>query len=132
MAARSTSGKVRRPALGHQQIGRDMNAAFESNLRKLVRWVLGLLLVWAALSKLANPQEFYGHLLAYRLPLSDISLQLTAAILPWLELVCGLLLFANYCALPAMMWAQVLFIIFMAATGEAWLRGLKIDCGCFD
>jgi len=109
-----------------------MRMALDTNLQVALRWLLGLLLVWAALSKLANVGEFYGQLLGYRLPLPNLLLKLTAAILPWLELLCGLLLLANRLTLPALTWAQVLFVIFIVATGQAWWRGLKIDCGCLN
>lgn len=36
-----------------------MRIAFEFNLRTVLRWVLAVVLVWAALSKIANLNEFY-------------------------------------------------------------------------
>ena len=99
---------------------------------KLGTTLIGAVLVWAALGKVANPQEFYTALLAYRLPLPALALQATAAILPWLELICGLLLIANLWTHAALAWAAVLFAIFAVATGQAWMRGLDIACGCMD
>ena len=104
----------------------------ELKLGTTLRWLLGAVLVWAALGKVANPQEFYTALLAYRLPLPALALQATAAILPWLELICGLLLIANLRTRAALAWAVVLFAIFALATGHAWMRGLDIACGCVD
>ena len=109
-----------------------MKVTFEINLKLIVRWALGLLLVWASLSKLANLQDFYGDLLAYRLPLPDLFLRLVAMCLPWLELLCGLLLLANLHLEAAVAWSIVLFASFVLATGQAWARGLSIDCGCFN
>ena len=43
--------------------------------------LLGVLLIWAAISKLANVQEFYGGLIAYRLPLANVLLRATAVLL---------------------------------------------------
>ena len=99
---------------------------------KLGTTLLGAVLVWAALGKVANPQEFYTVLLGYRLPLPGLALQVTAAVLPWLELLCGLLLIADLRTRAALAWAAVLFAVFALATGHAWLHGLDIACGCVD
>lgn len=101
-------------------------------MRKLVRWILGVLLVWAALSKIANPLDFYSAVAAYRLPLPGLMLRATAVVLPWLELLCGLLLLAGFWTRAAAGWALVLFVVFAGATGQAWARGLEISCGCLD
>lgn len=101
------------------------------DFRTAVRWILGILLVWAALSKIANLNEFHADLAAYKLPLPDALLRLTAIVLPWLELMCGMLLLVGGLRRAALVWAIVLFAIFVLATGQAWARGLEISCGCF-
>lgn len=109
-----------------------MKITLEINPKNLVRWLLGVLLIWAALSKLANLQDFYGGLLAYQLPLPDFFLRWVATFLPWLELLCGLMLLAKIQMEAVLTWAVVLFSIFVVATGQAWMRGLDISCGCFN
>jgi putative oxidoreductase len=109
-----------------------MEISFTLKWNVLLRWLLGLLLIWAALGKLANPQDFFTALLAYRLPLPNGLVSLTAIVLPWLELLCGLLLVANYRTPAALTWALVLFLVFTVCTGQAWLRNLSISCGCLD
>lgn len=109
-----------------------MNNPREPMLKVLVRWVLGALLVWAALSKIANLQDFYISIAAYELPLPGALIRLTAMILPWLELLCGLLLLAGVWTRAALVWALVMFGVFIVATGQAWARGLDISCGCFN
>jgi hypothetical protein len=96
------------------------------------RRIIAALLIWAALGKLANLQEFYNALLAYRLPLSTPILSATAMILPWLELLCGLSLLANIRTVAALGWTVGLFAVFTICTGQAWVRGLNIACGCLD
>lgn len=100
------------------------------NLRNLVRWILGLIFVWAAISKLADVQDFYSDLRAYRLPLPDGLLRLTAMVLPWLELCCGLMLLLRLWLQAAMSLVVGLCVIFLLSTGQAWARGLQISCGC--
>ena len=109
-----------------------MNQARGSKWQTLVRWVLGAVLVWAALSKIANLQDFYISIAAYQLPLPGALLRLTAMILPWLELICGLLLLGRIWTRAALVWALVMFGAFVSATGQAWARGLEISCGCFN
>ncbi len=109
-----------------------MKVAFTLTWAIALRWLLGLVLLWAALGKLANVQEFYAALLAYQLPLPSPLLKTTAVVLPWLELLCGLMLLANVRTTAALAWAVLLFAVFAASTGQAWLRGLPIACGCLD
>lgn len=108
-----------------------MKVAFEFDLKTAVRWLLALLLVWAALSKIANLNEFHASILAYQVPLPDSLIRLTAIALPWLELLCGILLLVGGARRAALVWAMVLFAVFVLATGQAWARGLDISCGCF-
>lgn len=108
-----------------------MKVSVELNLRNLLRWFLALVLVWAALSKIANLHEFYLNIAAYQLPLPDALLRLTAIVLPWLELLCGgLLCLGGVTRRAALFWTALLFAIFVLATGQAWVRGLDISCGC--
>ncbi len=108
-----------------------MKIAFELDTRLMLRWVLAALLVWAALGKIANPIEFHGEITAYRMPLPDELLRLAAMVLPWLELLCGILLAAGTAWRAAALWSTLLFALFVLATGQAWARGLQISCGCF-
>lgn len=108
-----------------------MKLTVEIDGRTALRWVLGALLVWASLSKIASPVEFHGDLMAYKLPLPDVLLRFTAMVLPWLELLCGVLMIAGTARRAAVLWAMVLFAVFVLATGQAWARGLEISCGCF-
>lgn len=97
-----------------------------------MRGLLGLLMLWAAVSKLANPTEFLGSIYAYDLPLPRSLLQTAAVVLPWVELLCGLLLLAGFWSQTALLTVTGLLVLFVFATGQAWARGLDISCGCFN
>ncbi|MGK0190428.1 MAG: putative oxidoreductase [Verrucomicrobiales bacterium] len=101
---------------------------FETGLR----WFLAAVLVWAGLSKLVDPVSFYGAMLEYQLPLPHVLLKITAVVLPWMELFCGLLLLAGIAPRATLIWVTALFGVFLLAVGQAFLRGLDISCGCFD
>lgn len=109
-----------------------MKPSTAQNWRTFFRWFLGLLLLWAAVSKLANPTDFLGSIYAYRLPLPKELLQFVAVILPWIELLCGLLLITDTWTESALACSLGLLAVFIVATGQAWARRLSISCGCFD
>jgi len=94
--------------------------------------VLGVLFITAAISKVANPTVFLGDLFAYRLPLPEVLLRATVIVLPWLELLCGLLLFANLWSDAVSVIVLGLCLVFLVCTGQAWARGLDISCGCLN
>ena len=54
-----------------------------------------------------------------------------AAVLPYVQLLTGLCLFANFFRPGANMLAVALLGIFTLAQFSALIRGLQIDCGCF-
>lgn len=101
------------------------------DIKIVLRWVLGLLLIWAAVTKIANLNEFYLSIVLYQLPLPDTFVRLTAMVLPWLEFLCGIFLLTGPARQAALLWSAILFAIFVLITGQAWMRGLNISCGCF-
>jgi len=91
---------------------------------------LGLLFIYASLDKIWNPGLFAKAISNYRilpLPLLHIS----AIILPWLELLCGLALVFNRFQRAALTIVGGLLVIFILAILSAMLRGLDFNCGCF-
>jgi putative oxidoreductase len=109
-----------------------MNSPSASKMSPLLRQLLGVLLLWAAVSKLANLTEFLGSIYAYQLPLPRALLQAVAVVLPWVELLSGLLLLAGFWSRTALLIVTGLLGLFVLATGQAWMRGLDIACGCFN
>jgi putative oxidoreductase len=109
-----------------------MTAPFPARWWTVLRWLLGALMLWAGVSKLANPAEFLSSIYAYETPLPRLWLQQAAVVLPWLELLSGLLLIANVWSETALATMLGLFVVFLLATGQAWARGLDISCGCFN
>lgn len=108
-----------------------MRVELEFDLNAVLRWLLAVLLVWAALGKIANLQEFHASVAAYRLPLPGAMTRMAVMVVPWLELLCGILLVAGTMRRAALLCTVGLCAIFVLATGQAWARGLEISCGCF-
>jgi hypothetical protein len=112
---------------------------------RLLSVMLGGLFVVAGLQKHLSPYEFTDAVLAYDL-LSESGAALTAAFLPWMEIVAGAVLTlaavlprralpriaalaeaGRRGALLLLLLLTALFVVLLAVT---MARGLKIACGC--
>lgn len=96
----------------------------------IVRLVLGGIFLYAGFSKVGDPTAFAGAIASYRI-LPYFANYLVASVLPWLEVLCGLLLIADYRTRAAASCIATLNLVFMAALLSTIVRGLDIDCGCF-
>jgi uncharacterized membrane protein YphA (DoxX/SURF4 family) len=94
------------------------------------RLLLGVVLVVAGALKLPDPAAEVRAVRAYRL-LSEGLAGPVAFGLPVLEIAVGLALLAGVFVRTAAIASAVLMVVFLAAVGSAWARGLQIDCGCF-
>lgn len=106
-------------------------SAAPGKIQTAVRWLLGAIFLAAGAVKLARPADFHASLTAYALPLPGDFLRVTAVAFPWLELLCGLALLADFWAGSVRFLAAALCLVFVAVLGQAVLRGLDLDCGCF-
>ncbi|HBG05888.1 MAG: DoxX family protein [Geobacteraceae bacterium GWC2_58_44] len=95
-----------------------------------VRVTLGAIFIYAAVVKIADPVAFAGSVAAYKI-LPYFANYLAAAVLPFLELFCGVLLVLGYRVKAGALIIAALNVVFMAAVASAIVRGLDIDCGCF-
>lgn len=109
----------------------------------LARLVLGAVLVWTGLAKLAAPVTFLKLLKQYdALPLEPpYWMNGAALVVPWLEVVVGAALLLGLAVRGAGVLAAVLLLVF---TPLIWLRGMELynqggfatfcavrfDCGC--
>jgi len=94
------------------------------------RMLLGAIFIYASLSKILNPDQFAQAVMHYRIvPL--VSVNLFAIVLPWLELVSGILLLLGLFSGGSIVMITLLMALFLGAIGSVLLRGLDISCGCF-
>ncbi len=96
----------------------------------VVRLVLGGIFLYAGFTKIGDPTSFAGAIASYRI-LPYFGNYLVAAILPWIEVLCGLLLITDYRTRAAASCVAVLNLVFVAALASTIIRKLDIDCGCF-
>ena len=105
----------------------------------LGRVALGVIFIYAAYTKLyfnggwhfGDYQFFFGMVInSYNiLPLSAVDW--AARILPWFELLLGILLIAGVGLRWTGMLASALLLLFIGAMTRAYMNGLEIMCGCF-
>ena len=94
------------------------------------RVLLGGVFVVAGVLKVPDPAAAVRAVRAYRL-LAEPLVAPVAFGLPVIEIAVGLALLAGVFVRTAAIASAVLLVVFIAAVGSAWARGLQIDCGCF-
>ena len=100
---------------------------------RLNGWRLfGFLFLFAGGSKLLDSHGFLESIYAFQLPLPALGAKIVALVLPVFEIVCGALLLMGSCREVAEMSVFSLLCSFTVITGQAWLRGLELSCGCFE
>lgn len=94
------------------------------------RWMLGIIFIYASYDKILHPAAFAKAVYNYQI-LPDMLINLTALILPWMELLLGFFLIAGIWLAGATALVNLLLIIFSTAIFFNLARGLNIHCGCF-
>jgi hypothetical protein len=96
-----------------------------------VQIALGAVFVASAIPKLVDPPAFAHMVYNYRL-LPGTLVNALALVMPWIELLVGVLLVLGAWRREAALVAALLLVVFLGAIGWNLLRGHAIDCGCFD
>ena len=96
----------------------------------IFRILLGVVFIFAAVSKASEPESFAQSIANYKL-LPLILINFLAVILPWIELCAGLLLIFGISVKENSAILSSLLFIFIVAISISLARGLDIDCGCF-
>ena len=96
----------------------------------LARLFLGVVLIWAGASKIGHPLTAQRAVQAYEI-FPDAVANTIGLALPFLEVVLGVLLVLGLFTRPVAIVSTLLMVAFIVGIGQAWARGLTIDCGCF-
>jgi uncharacterized membrane protein YphA (DoxX/SURF4 family) len=100
-------------------------------LLRLVGTAVGAVFVYASFDKIVHPDRFADIVNDYQmLPL--IFINAFALAVPWVEAVAGAALILGLWRRAAGLLATGLTVAFLIAIAQAEIRGLKIECGCFD
>jgi len=99
-------------------------------LNLAIRLLVGLMFVTAGLPKIMDPKHFVTEIFNYQL-MPDIFLNPIAIIIPWVEVIAGIMLIAGVKVKANSAIIGTLLFIFIIMVSSAILRGLEINCGCF-
>ena len=95
-----------------------------------IRILLGIVFIYAAISKTSEPEAFARSIENYKL-IPMFLINILAITLPWIELCAGLLLIFGISVKENSLILSGLLAIFIIAITISLARGLNIDCGCF-
>jgi putative oxidoreductase len=94
------------------------------------RLYIGGLFLYASLYKINYPGEFAETIASYQI-LPHMLIGLFAVVLPWLELLCAVLLILGIRAKAAALVLAALLTVFLVAIFVNLVREAPISCGCF-
>ena len=99
-------------------------------LLTIIRLFLGFMFIFAAVTKISDPEGFSQAIYNYKIiPLSFVNI--LAIILPWIELCAGILMIFGISVKENSAIIFGLLLIFIIAITISLFRGLDISCGCF-
>ena len=94
------------------------------------RLLVGAVFIYAGAIKIIDPYGFAKNVFQYQI-LTGQWINMTALVLPWLEVITGLaLIFVPRLRRGAAAWIGLMLMVFIAAVGFSMYRGLDISCGC--
>jgi uncharacterized membrane protein YphA (DoxX/SURF4 family) len=97
----------------------------------VLRCALGAAFVWAGIVKVLGPADFLVSIYGYETYLPETLLRVTVVVLPWIEILSGIAIITGIWLETGLTISALLLSVFIVLTGQAWLRGLDISCGCF-
>jgi len=99
-------------------------------LHLVLRLLLGVVFVAAALPKIADPADFARIVYQWQV-IPPVPANLVAIVLPWVELVAGLLLVAGVWKKDAALVVALLLVVFLGAASSVLAQGIDVEnCGC--
>lgn len=108
-----------------------MRKVIDNDLLTLVsRLIVGGMFIYAALYKIIEPGSFAKSIWYYHLIPGDL-INLMAIVLPWLEIIAGVALIMGIFYRGAVLWVNLMMVVFIIALITTISRGINIDCGCF-
>lgn len=95
----------------------------------IIRTFIGILFIFYGVSKIADPSQFANEIGNYGITPEFIT-QLMALVIPWAEMIIGVLLLFGVFQNENGVLATGLLLMFTVAVAIAFAKGLDISCGC--
>ena len=103
---------------------------FQPWLTFLFRLILGGVLLVAGALKVTDPYSSATSVRAYQILPVDLA-HFLGFVLPFAEVVIGIFLIVGIWVRLNAIAGGALMVMFIIAIGQAWARGISLDCGCF-
>jgi uncharacterized membrane protein YphA (DoxX/SURF4 family) len=97
----------------------------------VLRLLLGVVFVWASIHKVQHPELLAATSRSYEIIPVSLS-NLFAIFLAWSELFAGVFLIVGVFTRQSALVVALLLAMFIIAITATLVRGMVIDCGCFD
>lgn len=98
----------------------------------ILRIVIGMVLLVSGVEKTISPYQNFLYVIQTYAMLPSFWENVVAVVLPWIELIVGVMLVLGLWVPISLKGGLVIFALFVVVVGQALLRGLPIDqCGCF-
>ena len=94
-----------------------------------VAWLSGVF-IYSSTLKLLDLPTFHQDILSFQLVTGTLAL-IPVYVVPCLELVCGLALWAPMLKRGSSLCIAVMMVLFTLMFADAWRRGIDVSCGCF-
>jgi uncharacterized membrane protein YphA (DoxX/SURF4 family) len=96
----------------------------------LFRLILGGVLLVAGALKVTDPYSSATSVRAYQILPIDLA-NFLGFVLPFAEVAIGIFLIVGIWVRLGAIAGGALMVMFIIAIGQAWARGISLDCGCF-
>ena len=106
------------------------SAKYQPWLTLAFRLILGGVLLVAGALKVSDPYSSATSVRAYQILPVDLA-NLLGFVLPFAEVVIGIFLIVGIWVRLNAIAGGALMVMFIIAIGQAWIRGISLDCGCF-
>jgi uncharacterized membrane protein YphA (DoxX/SURF4 family) len=106
------------------------SAKYQPWLTLAFRLILGGVLLVAGALKVSDPYSSATSVRAYQILPVDLA-NFLGFVLPFAEVAIGIFLIVGIWVRLNALAGGALMVMFIIAIGQAWIRGISLDCGCF-
>ena len=113
-----------------KMISKINSAKYQPWITFLFRLILGGVLLVAGALKVTDPYSSATSVRAYQILPIDLA-NFLGFVLPFAEVAIGIFLIVGIWVRLGAIAGGALMVMFIVAIGQAWARGISLDCGCF-
>ena len=113
-----------------EMINKLNSAKYQPWITFLFRLILGGVLLVAGALKVTDPYSSATSVRAYQILPIDLA-NFLGFVLPFAEVAIGIFLIVGIWVRLGAIAGGALMVMFIIAIGQAWARGISLDCGCF-